>query len=882
MLVLIARVSVAWAADAEPKNSSDKAAVYDSNLNLLLFEVRLDRELLADTLSVYEINNDLLLPLGELARMLTLGINVDGRSRSASGFILEEDRVFRLDTASQTITLKTGSQPYEADQVRWIDGDLYVASRLLQRWWPINFQANLNTLSLEIVPREKLPLQYRLERERKARGLRPRGNVYEDPGYPRADRDYKILSMPFIDQTLGVDVTRSDGENTTNSAYSAYLTGDLLGMEASAYITSSKTEPDPDVRMTLSRNDPDSQLLGPARARSLMLGNITVPAFSNVLRGGSNGDGIMLSNRPLNQPSSYGLQTLRGELPPGWDVTLYFNDALIGFQQSRQDGLYVFEDQPLVYGTNEFRLVFNGPQGQNRVERKVFVLDQTLTKPGEFFYQFANQWAEDGKQRRLVQFDVGLSRFLSATAGSMSLPLEDSNSKEYKELNYNNIGLRSSMLGMLLNADYVNAEQGGSLYELGVKTGLGRFSLDYTHTGLTKGFVSDFFPVTTDPIKTRDRARLTGSIPLGVNLRLPVALDVKRDETYGGLASYNSNGRISLNLLGTSFTNSINWQSSPGSESGSGALQVSRRLAGIGVSGQAVYIIKPEAEFTSYAMTVDKNFGQASRASLGILHNLEPSLTTYTAGLRHNFGGFGIGVSMRYSTDHDVALGFQIFTALGRNPRDGRWMNDWQQMAGTGAISARAFLDANMNNQFDAGEQPIENASFIINEGSRHPARTDSTGHAYLSRMMPKQYADIAIDKGSLEDPQWIPSLQGIRVLPRAGKVHTIDFPVVMTGEIDGTVYLVDVDGKKRGIGNAEIDLVAADGSIVSTVRSANDGYYIIPAVKPGNYQVRVSPEQLEKLGLGVGEIRKVVMQAKGDFISGLDFNIARPAAKQP
>ncbi len=179
-------------------------------------------------------------------------------------------------------------------------------------------------------------------------------------------------------------------------------------------------------------------------------------------------------------------------------------------------------------------------------------------------------------------------------------------------------------------------------------------------------------------------------------------------------------------------------------------------------------------------------------------------------------------------------------------------------------------------------EEPIENASFIINEGSRHPARTDSTGHAYLSRMMPKQYADIAIDQGSLEDPQWIPSLQGMRVLPRPGKVHTVDFPVVMTGEIDGTVYLVDVDGKKRGIGNAEIDLVAADGSIVSTVRSANDGYYIIPAVRPGSYQVQVSPEQLEKLGLGVGEMRQVVMQADGEFISGLGFNIARPAAKQP
>src|SRR5690606_36394441 len=158
-----------------------------------------------------------------------------------------------------------------------------------------------------------------------------------------------------------------------------------LGMEASMYLTSTKTEPDPDVRMTLARYDPDAGLLGSMRARSLVFGNFNTPTLANVRRGGSDGDGVMVSTRSLSQPGNDGSQKLRGELPPGWDVTLYFNDALVGFQQSRPDGLYLFEDQPLVYGTNEFVLVFNGPLGQTRVERQVFILDQTLTKPGEFF-----------------------------------------------------------------------------------------------------------------------------------------------------------------------------------------------------------------------------------------------------------------------------------------------------------------------------------------------------------------------------------------------------------------------------------------------------------------------------------------------------------------
>ena len=511
------------------QSSQLQTATKENTLNLLLFEVLLDKNQLTESLNAYEANDDILLPLGELANLLTLGITVDSHGKTASGFILEQDRVFRLDVVTETITLKTGSHPFPKGQVRWIDNEIYVASRLLQSWLPIDFETNLNTLTLDIKPREKLPIQSRLERERLARGLGKRGGIYQDPGYPRLDRDYRLFSMPFIDQTLGVDVSRSNGENFVNSAYSAYLTGDLLNMEAAMYLTSTKTEPDPKVRLTLARHDPDAGLLGPMRARSLMFGNFTVSALSNVLRGGSDGDGVMVSNRPLSQPSSYGLQTLRGELPPGWDVTLYFNDALIGFQQSRSDGLYVFEDQPLVYGTNEFRLVFNGPLGQTRVERQVYILDQTLIKPGEFFYQLANQWTPNGQQRTSMQFDLGLNRYLAATGGLIGLPNPNADiTGNSQHMHYANLGLRSSMSGMLLSGDYVNAEQGGSLYELGIKTSLWRFSLDYTHTALSKDFTSDFFPEASDPIENRDRARITGSIPLSERIRLPVALDIKK------------------------------------------------------------------------------------------------------------------------------------------------------------------------------------------------------------------------------------------------------------------------------------------------------------------------------------------------------------------
>lgn len=842
--------------------------------NLLIFQLLLDRSVLADSLTVYEAGTDLLLPLGELARLLTLGITVDPAARVASGFILSEERAFRLDLATSTVTLTGVRETFDPAQVRWLDDDIYVASRLLQRWLPINLQTDLSALTMDVVPREKLPLQYRLERERAVRGVRRLGGACQDPGYPRAASDYRLLSIPFIDQTLGLDY--QGGHTPSNRwAYSAFLTGDLLGMEGSLYLSTDKNTDKLDYRLTLSRNDPDAELLGPLHARSLTLGNIGVPALNNVLRGSGNGNGILLSNRILTESASYGLHTLRGDLSPGWDVTLYFNDALIGFQQSRPDGRYEFADQPLVFGVNEFRLVFNGPLGQTRVERHLFILDQTLTKPGEFVYTVGGQRDDNGRLRGSAQFDLGLVKQLALTGGMVSMSLTDGG----EELRFYNMGLRTSLLGMLLNGDYVRAEQGGALYEIGLKTQLWRYSLDITHTGLSENFVSDFFPATTDQIRFRDRARVTGALPLGGKLLLPVALDFTREETRSGTLALDLRGRISLNMLGTSLTNSLSWNKREDSTSSGGTMQLSRRVAGIGLSSQVAYLLAPETKIASLALTGDKNFGQASRLSLGVLHVLDPGQTTFSVGVTHNFGSFGLGLNGRYADTGEYAVGMQLFMSLGREPRTGAWVADWQPMAGSGAVSARAFLDANQNGLFDPGEKPIEGAGFTINEGSRHPVRSNANGMAYLTRLVPRQYADIALDTSTLEDPQWLPTVKGMRILPRPGKVQSIDFPVVLTGEVDGTVYLQE-GVKTRGIGNALVELVDDRGGVAASGSSSFDGYYIIQAVRPGHYKARISPEQLKKLGLAGPAPVEITMRADGEFVYGLNFTLqSKPVA---
>jgi len=105
---------------------------------------------------------------------------------------------------------------------------------------------------------------------------------------------------------------------------------------------------------------------------------------------------------------------------------------------------------------------------------------------------------------------------------------------------------------------------------------------------------------------------------------------------------------------------------------------------------------------------------------------------------------------------------------------------------------------------------------------------------------------------------------------------------VVLTSEIDGTVYLIET-GVKRGIGDVLVELVDADNKLVSSIKSSSDGYYIVPAVPQGHFQLRVSPAQLKQFQLIDPGVREITIGSDAKFISGADFLLNRiPASDKP
>ncbi len=850
---------------------------------LALLEVQLDSYVLTDAITSYQSGRETFLPLGELARLLTLAIRAQPEQGVAEGYILNQARGFSLDVAQSRITLAEQTQVYDPALVRLQSDDIYVASSLLTRWLPIDLEVDLSSLVLRVKPRERLPLQERLERERLGARVGTRTG-YEDPGYPKYDMPYRLFGVPFIDQTFGLGLKAGNGSRQTSANYTAYLTGDLLGTEAAVFLSSSRQNPTPDFRFTLARHDPDTNLLGPLSASSVMFGSgVTVPSVANIANRTATGTGygLNLSNRPITQPTSFDRHTLQGDLPPGWDVELYFNEALVGFQASRADGRYSFDDQPLAYGPNDFRLVFHGPLGQQRVERQSFLLEQSSTPAGAFYYSLAQHQENSGQSRSVAQFEWGLSKYLTGTGGFVRLPTlpgatSASGSAATNAQYYGNLGLRAFWQSYIFSSDFYRSPNGGWLNDSGLKTRLGGIAVSYNHMQL-RDFTSEIFLPSTDPLRSRDKVRLDGAIPAGWLPRLPVTLEVQRDQFKSGSSNLAVTGRVAAYVNRTSVSNQLTWQRFGGTTLASGALQMSYRVGVTGLSGQLGYSLKPQAKLDTVLLAGDRRLGEGYLLNLGVARSISNSETVYTAGLNKSLGSYGLGLSASYSSSGVYTIGVQLFIAMGREPRQGIWRLDAQPKADSGAASVRVFQDSNGNGVMDPGEEPIENAAMTFN-GSRAPVRTDASGIAWLDRLPTRQYVDLAVDTQTLEDPYWVPQRKGVRLLPRPGHVAELDFPVVLTSEIDGTVYLLE-NNSKRGIGDVVMELLDTDRRLVSTIKTSSDGYYIIPAVAQGRYLLRVSPEQLRRVNLTDPGVRMVTILPDGKFINGVDFLLGKIAA---
>jgi hypothetical protein len=422
-----------------------------------------------------------------------------------------------------------------------------------------------------------------------------------------------------------------------------------------------------------------------------------------------------------------------------------------------------------------------------------------------------------------------------------------------------------------MSGEYARSDTGGQLGELGLKTRLGRMNLGLSHTQLRE-FASGVFLPTDDPVKARTELRLNGSMPSFGLARLPFSFDLSHDRTASGRQDFELSGRLSGYFAGTWVTNQVRTRSAAGIETFDGVLQMGRGFGTFGLRGLINYSLAPGSELTALALAAERRLGFGYIANAGVTRTLITPDNRYHAGVSKQLGHYGLGINSAYSANGELTLSAQFFAALGREPRTADWVSESLPMADSGFASARVFLDENLNGVMDSGEEALEGVGFTVDGGKRE-LRTNAQGIAYLRRLPTGQGVDLAVDTATLEDPQWSLGLEGVQLVPRAGRAAELDFPVIMTGEIDGTVYLLKGE-KHRPVGGVTLELLALDPAVtrIRRAKTASDGFYIVESVPPGEYLLRVAPEDLKRSKLGETGARVITVSPKGNLISGVEL----------
>lgn len=855
--------ALAPAATQQVAGTDDIWIPQDSDLRIL--ELRVDTYTFDDVIGAYQYQDVILLPLGALSAILDIAVDVG--ADSASGFVIREENTFFLDTTRHEVTLKGQPQSYDRELVRVLDDDIYVESSLLGRWFDMKFDIDLFASRVWVRSELQLPFLARIEREKRiAKSLSALGQ--ETEYYPRHHEPYKSHDVPFFDQNLSVDKRYSDSGDDTVVVSTTHATADLFQHESSWYLTLNDDDGVDDFRVTFGRTDPEGGLLGPLNANEYKFGYVSEPRIDLINVPSDLENGVMVSSYPVGRQNEYDRHRFMGELLPGWEVELYRNNSLIGYQDTPVNGQYDFQDVPVLFGNNHFRLVFYGSRGEIREINRYFQPSQAMTKKGEYYYRASTITDEEGELRTTAQFDYGLSKQLSTTLHYASMPLQEVSGVVQHQ--YLGAGVTGFWDAILASAAMFDDTESGDAVEFNLQTRLGSTSLALKDVYLNQFFSEEFRPDAQE-ISRRSEVTLNTAIPASLLPRIPIMLGYKRDEFAAGGELVELSNQISMSTHGVAMTNHITRQEvTDQAPTASGNFRVSSNIKQMRFRSGLAYLLEPESELTNVNVTVEPGQYKGYRLGFGVNHSLQQDLTEYSVTANKMSGKYGLSFGARYNTDNDINLFFNLSFGFGYEPRTRNWIADARNVANMGSVSARLFIDANQDGIFNGSDEPVEDIGLRVN-GGYNKGRSDRDGILFLTGIPPHQPTNISIAPETLVDPLWTAALDGVQVVPRPGHAIQIDFPIFMSGEIDGTVYLIK-NGRQFGVGDVEVELVDANNRVIATTKTAYDGFYILSKAPLGNYRVRIAEAQLGTLGLNASPEEALTIQAENPFINGIDF----------
>lgn len=830
---------------------------------LLLFQPVLPGKLKPEGLILAEYHNkNIFVSLRDFAAILKLPISVKVREEEkiASGWYISEDKLFYYN--ADTFEAKTDHGTFKANERTFVkDDDIFVSLDDLSKWTQIEFQPIISSQQLKITSEKSLPIEDYYNR----RKLDLKKRKIPEPVLPRLEGDEpNIVGIPAVDVATSSRYRKRGNQEEGISTHSATVrtVGDFVDGTLTTQSRINNTDQLASVTANYKRESLQPELLGPLKAKRYELGDVISTRFD---LGGSVSQslGARITNTDPLRSFSSPTTEISGQAFPGWDVELYRDDALISFQEVNEDGYYLFENIDLFGSDNNFKLVFYGPQGERREETIYIPIDRNRLANRSGIYDVS--LTMDGKQAynksRFKDADEGALNFvglyerpfLDASALSASFRTNEHEG----ERNYvAGAGISTTVLETLINADAAVDDEGETAARLVARKTLGKHDFIDTLEYISPNFDTESGGDTNEIGSIKNTFRATGpaALPLGRNPRYNVTASYNQDTE--GHDAVQASGSLSSNIKRVSVNQQLNYQSSDTltDDRINSITNLTTNYGRNRFRATADYQITPDSDLNRLFASYQRYFNRDLDLTLEAERKYNQSINEFTAKLDWQAGFIRLSPQISYNSNKDFMALLNTRFGVLKGSHSGKPEFFDRNVSNNGALSAFVYLDANGDGQFNEGEEKLEGITIkSIQNGGQ--AVTDEHGIALFNRLQELRLTDVVLDETSLQDPVWVSGFDGVSVLPRKGHMATIEFPVHISGEIDGTVYAREMTDSEDGTGtqqvstplrNITINLYNDEGEIEQSTTTDSTGFFYFTAVPPGRYLLLISEDSAE------------------------------------
>lgn len=725
------------------------------------------------------------------------------------------------------------------------DGQKYYSKNVYQQLFPIDMSVNPLEMQLIIGSEEMLPTT-RLQKSAIARENSLRGTTSDS--FANYDFDNRLFTFPVLDIIYRHDENffhNSFGENKK-------LRGDFYQLNAGMIFAGL------DSQITLFGDNYGNSNFGDMRARATVgrtfldeprnifnlvkfeAGDI-LGVGNSLFNYGQSGRGIILSSFKDLVISADKTIDITGPMSNGWEAELYLNNQLIGFRQSSINGRYEFNNIPVNYGLNNFKVVLYGPFGEVREIDRRYYSGTSPVKAKEFGYNInvyqANRYLFESHEPFVADSDVitadtmfyyGLSDRLTLLGGVTNA---ENPTAINDSVQFGTLGLQMALNGVSVqyNTNYnLKNQKFGHHLDLQGNIYIGDMFARYEYYGDTQSPISYY---AGSYLKDLFEGRLTGWIPW---------INVPYYTSYTSRTNHNNERFQEVVLrLSPNFQRFYNisvenvWKKDANRTTSyiEGIMQAS--YGKFRMNARAAYQTLPDDYLRNYGALVeyrwDKNTYFQTMWNHDCRSNYVPNsgdVDAFTVGLGRLFKIGGITFTTTLDTDKNIAFGIAYNTSIGKLPDSyDLFMNSETQMTDYGAVFARVR---------DESGNPVSNIGLIVS-GRETESVTDKNGNVLITDIEPYQKAILTVNEESIENLSLTPEFTTKKLVLRPAAVRTIDIPFNHLGGIEGQVSGMVADKIYM------LSIINSDGNVVMTKTLDLDGSFIFDELPYGNYVLVIS-----------------------------------------